>query len=262
MRLAYKHVIIMDALTDLGLATARRLLLRGASVSLIDRDRAQLADAAASLVPLAAGDQQQVAIATADSAHNQDIQQAIEDLVRRNGQCDVLISMSRVQRSGAFAQAGPWVFEQAMATSYFGLVAAIQTVLPAMIARRNGALVAVTSLAGLDDARGYTAHLAARMAVRGLFEALNQELRPYHVRMSIAYLAMHDGLEAEQDHAASARLAQTLLNGITRSRFVITDSWRSSVLVRASRMLHPLLRRQLVRRQRPQPPAETPPPGP
>jgi len=119
VRLANKHVIITGGSSGIGLATARQLVVRGASVSLIARDRARLAEAAESLRPLARKHGQRVEIATADVTQQSDIQQAIGDLIGRSGPCDVLITSAGGGYPGYFEQLDDAVFRRLMEVNYF-----------------------------------------------------------------------------------------------------------------------------------------------
>lgn len=54
----------------------------------------------------------------------------------------------------------------------------IQSFLPAMIDQNKGHIVALSSIAGLAGLRNIVPYCGSKFAVRGLMEALSEELRP------------------------------------------------------------------------------------
>ncbi|RYH21495.1 SDR family NAD(P)-dependent oxidoreductase [archaeon] len=56
-----------------------------------------------------------------------------------------------------------------------------------MKARGRGHIVFVSSQVAQAAIHGYTAYAASKWALRGLAEALQMELKPYNVSVSVAY---------------------------------------------------------------------------
>ena len=263
MRLLNKHCIITGGSSGIGLATARLLVARGASVSLIARDRSRLADAADSLRPLARKSDQRIEIATADVSRQNDIQQAIGDVVQRAGPCDVLITSAGSAHPGYFEDLDDAIFRQTMEVNYFGTLYAVRAVVPPMISRRSGSIVAISSVAGMIGVFGYTAYSPAKFAVRGLMESLRQEMKPYNIAVSIVYppdtdtpqLAYENQFKPIETSRISGaikpisadKMARAIVRGITRRSFQITADPQSALLIRLSGVAGPLLQRIMDR---------------
>jgi NAD(P)-dependent dehydrogenase (short-subunit alcohol dehydrogenase family) len=68
---------------------------------------------------------------------------------------------------------------------YFGVVAMVQAVLPAMRARRSGTIVQMSSMGGQVSMPGFGAYCSAKFALEGLSEALAAEVAPHGIRVLI-----------------------------------------------------------------------------
>ncbi len=71
--------------------------------------------------------------------------------------------------------------------NYLGSVYCTKSVVESMKQRRFGRIVFVSSQAGQIGIFGYTAYSATKFALRGLAEALQMELKPYGVYITLAY---------------------------------------------------------------------------
>ena len=74
-----------------------------------------------------------------------------------------------------------------MRVNYIGGVYCSKSVVESMKSRKFGRILFVSSQAGQLGIYGYTAYSATKFALRGLAEALQMELKPFNVYISVSY---------------------------------------------------------------------------
>jgi 3-dehydrosphinganine reductase len=206
---------------------------RGARVSLIARRADVLDDAATALRAAGA----QVAVAAADVADAAQVGLAVPTLTAALGPVDIVICSAGQARPGYFEQLDPELFRQMMDVNYFGTVNVVRAVVPAMIERRRGSVVGVSSAAGLVGVFGYTAYAPTKFAVRGFLESLRGELLPYGIHVGCSFppdtdtpqLAAENQYKPRETKAISGtikplsaeRVAKNIVEGIEKERFMI-----------------------------------------
>jgi 3-dehydrosphinganine reductase len=227
------HVLVTGGSSGIGLETARLAVGRGARVSLIAR-RADVLDDAAGQLRAAGG---QVAVAAADVADVGQVGVAVSTLTGALGAVDVVICSAGQARPGYFEQLDPDLFRQMMDVNYFGTVNVVRAVVPAMIERRSGSVVGVSSAAGLVGVFGYTAYAPTKFAVRGFLESLRGELLPHGIHVGCSFppdtdtpqLADENRYKPKETKAISGtikplsaeRVARSIVEGIEKERFMI-----------------------------------------
>jgi len=254
------HAVITGGSSGIGLATARLLVARGATVSLVARDGERLAAAAREL----RGQGGTVHTRTADVSDRTAVCAALDDLVSAAGPCDVLVTSAGLARPGRFLELPDEVFRQMIEVDYFGTLYPVRHVASGMVARGRGSIVAVSSAAGLLGIYGYSAYGPAKFAVRGLMESVRAELTPHGVHVGVVYppdvdtpqLAEENLWKPAETHAVSGTIrplapdtvARAIVAGIERRRFVICPDAGTRALARFGSVLSPALNRVFDRR--------------
>jgi 3-dehydrosphinganine reductase len=250
-----RHAVITGGSSGIGLAVAHRLAGRGATVSLIARGEQRLGAAAAELRDAGAD----VLTAAVDVADQEAVTRALHELEADAGPCDALVTSAGLARPGHFLELEDEVFRTMMEVDYFGTLHCLRAVAPGMVARRTGSLVAVSSGAALLGIFGYTAYGPAKFAVRGLMEALRDELQPHGVHVACVYppdvdtpqLADENQYKPAETSAISgtvkpmtaAAVADAVVRGMDRRTFAIYPNVEMRMLAAVAPPLAPVIRR-------------------
>ncbi|MEO1331546.1 MAG: SDR family oxidoreductase [Pseudomonadota bacterium] len=240
------HLLVTGGSSGIGFATARIAVREGWSVSLIARDGGRLSEAAARLRRDQRIKRPQIAVFSADVSNRHDAERALTAATARFGAPEIALLCAGVARPGRFETLEPEHFEAAMRVNYLGSLWCARALAPAMTAAGRGALVFVSSGAGLIGLYGYTAYAPSKFAVRGLAESLRGELRPTGVSVSVVYppdvdtpmLAAEEALKPVETKALSSaggvlsadRVAASIWRGVARRRFTITPGWEMTGL--------------------------------
>jgi len=133
----------------------------------------------------------------------------------------------------------------------------MKAVLPAMMERKKGHIVMISSAAGLIGIYGYSAYSPSKFALRGLAECLRGELKQSGIKISIVYPPDTDTpqLEAEnqikppetREIAGTAKtwtadaVAREILLGIEKQKFAIAPGLKTTILAKFHSLLAPAI---------------------
>lgn len=255
MQLQDQHVLITGGSSGIGLALAKQAAAAGARVSLVARDPAKLATASEAIHQ--AHPDAKVVTASADVSMEADILAALQQCEAAHGPVDVLITSAGIARPGYFEEVPVEVFERTMAVNYFGTVYPLKAVVPAMRQRGHGAVVLISSGAGLYGFFGYTPYSPTKFALRGLAEALRAELKSTGVGVTIVYppdtdtpqLVEESRTKPIETKALTAGgglwtaddVARVTLKAVQRGKFAVTPGFEITALAWLHSILAPVL---------------------
>ncbi|XP_023377878.1 dehydrogenase/reductase SDR family member 7B isoform X6 [Pteropus vampyrus] len=143
-------VIITGATSGLGRECARVFFAAGAKLVLCGRNREALEELARELAASRVTEVQthKPYIVTFDLADPGAIVAATAEILQCFGYVDVLINNAGISYRGAIIDTTTDVDKRVMETNYFGPVALTKAILPSMIKRRHGHIVAISSIQG------------------------------------------------------------------------------------------------------------------
>lgn len=148
----------------------RRLVISSRRTEELERLRSALAPADVIPVPL-------------ELACDASIAAALDQLA--DTKVDVLINCAGVSQRGTFVETDVDVFRTMVEVNLLGTASLTHGVAKSMVARGDGHLVAVTSLAGVVGAYRRSGYAAAKHGLHGLFDSLRPELAGTGVRVSV-----------------------------------------------------------------------------
>ncbi|KUM88691.1 MULTISPECIES: oxidoreductase [Streptomyces] len=110
---------------------------------------------------------------------------AVRDVVARHGRIDVLVNSAGRTHVGAFEETTEDELRELFDLHVFGPAALTRAVLPAMRARRSGAIVQMSSMGGQMSFAGFSAYSGTKFALEGLSEGLADEVREFGIKVLI-----------------------------------------------------------------------------
>jgi short-subunit dehydrogenase len=112
-------------------------------------------------------------------------QPAVRTVLDRLGHVDILIHSAGISQRGTAIETQMHVTQHLMSLNFVAPVALTRLVLPSMIERRSGHVVAISSLLGKFGAPKRAAYSASKHAVIGFFDSLRAEVYEYGIAVTM-----------------------------------------------------------------------------
>ncbi len=172
MKLNGKTALVGGGSRGLGFACARRLAAEGARVAIVARQEEGLRHAQERL------GEQGVDVLTfqADLSRSDDVERLVEQALAQLGQVDILVGNTGGPPPGGFADFSEEDFEVALQANLLGQIRLCRRLVPAMVERRWGRVVFVSSLAARQPLEGLMLSTTARAGLLGFAKALSDEV--------------------------------------------------------------------------------------
>jgi 3-oxoacyl-[acyl-carrier protein] reductase len=191
--------IVTGASSGIGRATAEMLASRGAVVAAFARTATT-----AGLEMLAID---------GDVSDPDAIERLFSTTESRLGDCDILVNCAGMIDPKILTEVTPEDWDRMFAVNVRGTYLASRRALPAMIARRSGAIVNVASISGVPGPEkfpGWVSYCASKAAVIGMTEALAVEVKQFGVRVnSVSPGSVDTKMWAEASGGAPAAMTST-----------------------------------------------------
>ncbi len=261
MRIDGATAWVTGASSGIGAALARALSARGSRLLLSAR-RADALEAvrqscthpdAHRIVPLDLADTAAVTATAAQVLHD-------------HGPVDLLINNGGISQRALAQDTDLAVDQRIMAVNYFGTIALTKALLPSMLERGQGHIVAVSSVAGKVGPPFRTAYAASKHALHGFFDALRAEVHdaglhvtivcPGFIRTDISKNALtgdgtpHQVMDDNQDQGLSPEAcAEAICTAIEREKAEVLIGGKETLGVYLKRFAPGLLNRILRNRK-------------
>ena len=177
---AGKIVVITGGSRGLGLALARQLADKGASIALLARDQAELDRAARDIASLGAP----VLALPCDVRDEAAVASAIGQIVADWGRVDVLVNNAGIIQVGPLDHMTTGDFANALATHFWGPLYATLAVLPHMRRQGGGRIVNISSIGGKVAVPHLLPYSASKFALVGLSDGLRAELSADKIKVT------------------------------------------------------------------------------
>lgn len=120
-----------------------------------------------------------------DLTDMQNIQDVVKEQIKTLDKIDILINLGGVSQRAEIIETPLWLDRKIMEINYFGTIALTKAVLPYMIARKSGHVLATSSISGRFGFPLRSAYSASKQALHGFFETLYLENKKHNIRSTV-----------------------------------------------------------------------------
>lgn len=179
-----KTAVVTGAASGIGRALAQELSRRGCHLGLADVNEAEL-EVTASMIE----GNRRVEISRVDVADRVAVRSFAQEAVSKLGAVDIVINNAGVALEGSFEDNTYEELEWILGINLWGVIHGCKEFLPHLKTRPEASLVNISSLFGILSVPNFSGYHISKFGVRGLSEALRQELKD----TSVAVTCVHPG---------------------------------------------------------------------
>jgi short-subunit dehydrogenase len=266
MKFSGQTALITGASTGIGAVFARTLAAAGANLILVARSEDKLRTLAAEL---AAAHRVRVDVLPVDLAAPEAGAELADRVAALGRTVDVLVNNAGFATHGDVTHADPARLREQVQVNCAAVVDLTTRYLPAMVARRSGAIVNVASTAAFQPVAHMAVYAATKAFVLSFTEALWGEAKPHGVQViaicpGATETPFFDVVGAEEASFGKRRTPEhvvaTALRGLAAGRASIVDGRVNALIANLQRFLpRRAVLRIAERSVRPRPPAGTGP---
>ncbi|HKP82768.1 MAG TPA: SDR family NAD(P)-dependent oxidoreductase [Pyrinomonadaceae bacterium] len=233
--------MITGASSGIGRGIALEVASRGANVGLLAR-REEL------LNEIVAGAKQRNVGAVAAAADVRDVKavrEAADRFRKELGPIDVMIANAGIGTSDHATRLTPEHAANVMGINVLGAVNSVAAVMPEMVERKQGRLVAISSLAAYRGLAKSAAYCASKAALSSYFESLRIDLRHTGVGVTIIYPGfiktdLTAGRHAKMPYLMELEDAvKKIVSAIEREKKSYAFPWKLATIVRGCMLMPP-----------------------
>jgi len=175
-----KTIWITGASSGIGEALAYEWSKLGARLILSARRENEL-----ERVKAACANSELCTVAPLDLSRQEDIEALADSILQKFGTVDILVNNGGISQRSLTIETEVSVDRRIMEVDYFSGVILAKKLLPAMVAKGSGHIVAISSIVGKFGFPLRSAYSAAKHAMHGFYESLWAELHPQGIRVTV-----------------------------------------------------------------------------
>jgi NAD(P)-dependent dehydrogenase (short-subunit alcohol dehydrogenase family) len=176
-RLAGKRVVVSGGASGIGLACAKYVVAEGGSVMIGDVNERDGEVAAEALGPAGR-------FVRCDVRSERDVEALVAETVKTFGRVDGLVNCAGMLVYGPLTEISADRWDESFAVNARSVFFACRAAIPELRAAGGGAIVNMSSMAGLRGGSGLTLYSATKAAMIGLTVSLALELAPDRIRVN------------------------------------------------------------------------------
>lgn len=174
-----KIAVVTGASSGIGRQVAIDLAARGAQVMLVARRETELKETQRMI------GEKKAAVFSCDVSNKEDVQKTIGTILSQSGKVDLLINNAGFNIQGGFNDLSLEQINEIMSVNYMGSIFFIKYLLPNMLKNKQGHIVNVSSVSGLEGVPNSAIYSASKFALIGLSESLYFELKDKGIMVSV-----------------------------------------------------------------------------
>ncbi|XP_018329309.1 3-ketodihydrosphingosine reductase-like [Agrilus planipennis] len=181
-----KYVVVTGGSSGIGKSLAKLCVQLGADVTIIARNEEKLENALKELLQYKSGEFQQITAVSCDTSNYPLIKSELEKLEANTGPIYMLINCVGAAICGKLEDMSIEDIESQISMNFFGIVYPIKAIISKLKQRKEGIIVLTASQAALLGIFGLSIYSGSKFALRGFAEALDMEVRPYNISITVA----------------------------------------------------------------------------
>ena len=231
--------MITGASAGIGRGLALEIASRGGHLALLARREDLLNE----LVDEAKQRNVKAVAATADVRDAKAVREAADVFRRELGPIDILIANAGIGTSDHATRLTPEHAANVIGINVLGAVNSVAAVLPEMVERKRGRLVAISSLAAYRGLAKSAAYCASKSALTAYFESLRIDLRHTGVGVTIIHpgfikTALTSGRGAKMPYLMELEDGvKKIVSAIEKEKKIYAFPWQLATIVRASMLM-------------------------
>jgi len=175
-----KTAIVTGASRGIGKSIALKLAKENYKIMLFGRDE-KLLNEVKSEINKEDGDAD---VFVGDVTDENFVKESIGRVIEKHKQIDVLVNNAGVMIAKKFIETNLDEFKLQVDTNLYGVYNFTKAVLPSMMAKREGTIINISSIAGKNPVSGGTLYSSTKHALMGFSKSLMLEVREYNVRVA------------------------------------------------------------------------------